>query len=280
MILNLAFYGFGSIAAPEVLRDFLRQRASEVAPTMRGSILVGTEGINAMLSGDSESVDHFLEEIRKDPEINHALRHAWIKRSQTERVAFKRMIIKAKREIIPMGSAGGEQAINPVLHTGKRLPPEELKQWMDEGRPFHLIDTRNKYEVRLGTFKGALDFGIGNFRQFPKEFTRASSTLKKAPIVMFCTGGIRCEKATAFAQREGFEDVYQLDGGILGYFERCGGAHYEGECFVFDRRVAVDPELKPSLTRQCFACREPLTPEEQERSADCIHCGKNPTGEF
>jgi predicted sulfurtransferase len=171
----------------------------------------------------------------------------------------------------------GVEGLDPAGRPTPKLPARTLKQWLDEGRPVTLLDTRNDYEVRMGTFRGARPAGIDHFRDFPDAVARLPATLKNQPIVMFCTGGIRCEKAGPYMEREGFTNVHQLEGGILKYFEECGGAHYDGECFVFDRRVGVDPQLRETKTVMCFNCQMPLTPVEQQHPhyvADktCPHC--------
>jgi len=155
-------------------------------------------------------------------------------------------LVKIKKEIIPMG----DPEIRPSEFTAPYLPPADLKTWMDEKRDFLLLDTRNDYEIAVGTFEGAKDLGISHFR----DFTRATEKLttegfnevsKDQPIVTFCTGGIRCEKAAALLVKQGFKNVYQLEGGILNYFEQCKDVHYQGQCFVFDWRLAVNGDLQP-----------------------------------
>ncbi len=183
------------------------------------------------------------------------------------------MLVKIKKEIIAFGVAG----IDPANHPTPKLPARTLKQWLDEGRPVTLLDTRNDYEVRMGTFRGAVAARVRHFREFPGAVPRLRTELKEQPIVMFCTGGIRCEKAGPFMERAGFKNVHQLDGGILKYFEECGGAHYDGECFVFDRRVGVDPELRETKSVLCFHCQSPLTESEQSNpryvpDISCPHC--------
>jgi UPF0176 protein len=153
---------------------------------------------------------------------------------------FRRMRVKIKREIIAFGVAG----IAPGCYTSPRLSARELKQWLDEGRPVTLLDTRNNFEVQTGSFRNALPIGIDDFRDFPAAVYQLPDELKQQPVVTFCTGGIRCEKAAPYLERAGFENVYQLDGGILKYFEECGAAHFEGKCFVFDERVALDASLQ------------------------------------
>jgi UPF0176 protein len=186
---------------------------------------------------------------------------------------YNRMLVKIKKEIIAFGIA----EIDPALRPTRKLPARTLKQWLDEGKPLTLLDTRNKYEIRLGTFRGARTAGIDHFREFPEAARRLPEELKKQTVVTFCTGGIRCEKAGPFLELAGFENVFQLDGGILKYFEECGGAHFDGECFVFDRRVGVDAELRETKTVLCFNCQMPLREDEQRDpryvpDISCPHC--------
>ena len=169
------------------------------------------------------------------------------------------MLVKLKREIIAFGVPGIDG-----LESGAKLAATDLKRWIDEGRDFSLYDVRNDYEVALGTFRGAVPAGIDHFRDFPQAVARLPQQLKQRPLVMFCTGGIRCEKAAPYMQQAGFTDVFQLDGGILKYFETCGGAHYQGDCFVFDKRVALDPTLAETPAVQCFACQAVVTAEQQQ----------------
>ena len=152
------------------------------------------------------------------------------KESPSAEQPFNRMLVKIKKEIIAFGVAG----IDPASRPTPKLSARELKQWLDEGRPVTLLDIRNDYEVRMGTFRGARRAGIDHFREFPAAVQQLPAELKQQPVVMFCTGGIRCEKAGPFMEQAGFQNVHQLDGGILKYFEECGGAHYDGECFVFE----------------------------------------------
>jgi predicted sulfurtransferase len=153
-----------------------------------------------------------------------------------------------------------------------------LKQWLDEGRPVILYDTRNDYEVRLGTFKGAKIAGIGSFREFPEAVANLPPEMKDAPIVSFCTGGIRCEKAAPFMEREGFKHVWQLEGGILKYFEECGSVHFDGELFVFDQRVSVGHGLALGKYVLCPSCRHPISDIDREsghyeEGVSCPNCG-------
>ena len=273
-VLNIAFYRFVTLRDLAEWRTWFRELAARLG--LKGTILLSEEGINAFLAGSEAEVRGFLCVISEREEF----RGLPVKESWTETLPFNRMFVKLKKEIISMG----RPEVRPSEKTAQRLLPAELKQWLDEGRPVTLLDTRNDYEIRLGAFKGAMSLGMTHFRQFPERLgsliSHSIPALDEAPVVMYCTGGIRCEKAGALALDLGLKDVYQLEGGILRYFEECGEGHFQGECFVFDHRVAVGPDLSPShSTIQCFQCRMPLTPEDQASprycyEKSCPHCFK------
>lgn len=272
-VLNLSAYRFTPFAEEALLplRDRLRALTKELG--LRGTILLATEGINLFVAGPRRATDALLAELRAIP----GLADLTPKESLSQEQPFNRMLVKVKKEIIAFGIPG----IDPARAPAPRLEPATLKQWLDEGRPVALLDTRNDYEIRLGTFKNALIPHIDHFRDFPAALGQLPDELKTTPVVTFCTGGIRCEKAAPLLVREGFTEVYQLEGGILKYFETCGGAHYEGECFVFDRRVGVDPQLRETDSVLCFACQMPLTAAEQKDSRyvpdiSCPHCATPP----
>jgi UPF0176 protein len=271
-ILNIAAYQFLPLTDLRARR--VRLQALCKAENLKGTILLSPEGINLFAAGESAGIDRLLAELRGWPGL-HALRP---KVSWTDHQPFRRMLVRLKKEIIAFGVAG----IDPARRTSPKLAPKELQRWLDEGRAVTLLDTRNNYEVKLGTFRNALPIGIDHFREFPAAVAQLSPELKKQPIVMFCTGGIRCEKAGPFMERAGFESVFQLDGGILEYFQQCGGKHYEGECFVFDQRVGLDPALQETGSSQCFVCQTPLTAAEQQHShyvagESCPYCFQTPT---
>lgn len=233
-ILNISFYKFVELNSLPERRVALKERCMSFG--LKGSILISPEGINGFLAGTQEAVHGFVAELKQQPEffdINP-------KESWSSDQPFSRMLVKIKKEII----STGRPEIKPSEFTGKRLAPKEFKQWLDEKRDIIVVDTRNDYEIDCGTFENAMDFRIKTFRAFGEHLKAAAPKLSNKPVVMFCTGGIRCEKATALAMKEGITDVYQLEGGILKYFEEVGGAHYKGDCFVFDNRVTVDPKLK------------------------------------
>jgi len=248
---NIAGYRFVDLPDRDELREPFREACEK--NRLLGTILLSTEGINFFLCGDQAGIDGFLNYLESDERFVDIP----LKISHSEKLAFRRMNVRLKKEIISMGM----DEIRPAECTGEAISPTEFKHWLDEGRDITILDTRNDYEIRIGTFENAVDLDISTFRTFPDAV--ANSDLdKEKTVVMFCTGGIRCEKASALMLNQGFQDVRQLEGGVLGYFEEVGGAHWNGDCFVFDRRVAVDPELNVTGAEVCFACREPLTEEE------------------
>jgi UPF0176 protein len=266
---NIAAYKFAPLTELKPLR--LRLLAFCKERNLKGTILLSTEGINLFVAGAPEQVERLLVELRSIP----GLAGLAAKVSESGHQPFNRMLVRIKREIIAFGVPG----IDPARRTSPKLSARTLQQWLDEGRPVTLLDTRNDYEVKLGTFKNALNVGIDHFREFPEAVGRLPQELKEQPIVMFCTGGIRCEKAGPFMEREGFKHVFQLEGGILKYFEECGGSHYEGECFVFDQRVGVDPSLQETDSTQCFQCLSPLSAADQQdrlyvEGQSCPYCHK------
>ncbi|HVE16441.1 MAG TPA: sulfurtransferase [Chthoniobacterales bacterium] len=254
VITNIAAYKFAALGDLKSLRERLIAQCRTW--DLKGTILLSTEGINLFVAGGAAEIESLLAELRAVP----GLEELAPKFSESDHQPFTRMLVRVKKEIIAFGIEG----IDPVNRPSPKLPAATLKQWLDEGRPLTLLDTRNDYEVKLGTFQGALTLGIDHFRQFPGAVSELPAEMKQQPIVMFCTGGIRCEKAGPFMEREGFQNIFQLDGGILKYFEEVGGAHYDGECFVFDQRVGVDPALRETDSSQCFVCQTPLDVADQQ----------------
>lgn len=236
-VINLSCYKFAPLEGLEELRTRLQEATK--AHGLKGTILLAPEGINFFLAGTRPQLAAVLEVIRAVP----GLADVAPKESPSSDQPFKRMLVKIKKEIIPLGRPD----VRPLEETGRRLAPAELKRWLDERRDILLLDTRNDYEVDYGTFEAAVSLQLGHFREFPEKLASLPPEARERPLVMFCTGGIRCEKASVVALRQGFKEVYQLDGGILKYFEECGGEHYEGQCFVFDRRVAVGTDLAETI---------------------------------
>jgi UPF0176 protein len=270
-ILNIAAYKFVSLIDLRAQRTRLRTLCENLE--LKGTILLSVEGINLFLAGEREKIATILGEIRRLP----GLEDLQPKVSETDHQPFTRMLVRIKKEIIAFGVPG----IDPAKRTSPKLDAKELKRWLDEGRPVTLLDARNDYEVKLGTFRNALPIGVDHFRDFPGAVARLPQELMERPVVLFCTGGIRCEKAGPFMEGQGFKKVFQLDGGILKYFEECGGAHYDGECFVFDQRVGLDPSLQETDATQCFRCMTPLNQADQRDvryvpGQSCAFCFKTP----
>ncbi|HEX3599551.1 MAG TPA: rhodanese-like domain-containing protein, partial [Lacipirellulaceae bacterium] len=266
-IVNIAGYQFTPLGDLPALRQQLLAYCK--AADLKGTILISGEGINLFVAGGQPQIEALLETLRSID----GLATFSPKLSFSDEQPFNRMLVKIKKEIIAFGVPG----IEPARRTSPKLPPRELKRWLDEGRPIKLLDTRNDYEVKLGTFKNAVTLGIDHFRSLPDAVGQLPAELKEQPVVMFCTGGIRCEKAGPYLERKGFENVFQLEGGILKYFEECGGEHYTGECFVFDKRIGVDPSLAETENTQCFNCQAPLSQPDQEDSRytlgqSCPYC--------
>ena len=235
--INLAGYKFVSLDGLDDLKSTLERHCRELK--LKGTILLSFEGINIVLAGNEKAVTQFQAAIRADPRLAD-LR---FKRSLSAYQPFDRMLVKIKKEIITLRVPG----LDPAKKRAPTVSPVELKRWLDEGREVVLLDTRNAFEVDAGTFDKALDLHLSSFGQFAKAADELDPSLKEKTVVTFCTGGIRCEKAAPVLLGKGFRNVFQLDGGILQYFEECGNAHFNGLCFVFDKRVALDGNLNPAV---------------------------------
>ena len=240
MIENIAAYRFTPIDDPEALAADVRTWAE--AGDLRGTVLVAGEGINLFLAGGSPGIHDFMDRLRGD----RRFRDIEVKSSRSRQQPFARLKVKVKPEIISFR----RDRASPLEGRAPTVSPMELARWIrqghdDVGRRLVLLDTRNREEVGHGTFSGALALPIDNFTELPAALAPHRDSLADATVVSFCTGGIRCEKAALWLRADGMDNVVQLDGGILGYFERVGGEGYDGRCFVFDERVALDPALQP-----------------------------------
>lgn len=237
-ILNISAYKFIPLPDAATLRERLLQRA--LALQLKGTVLLAEEGINLFLAGPGEAVRQFVAELQADARFaDLAPKESW-----SAHQPFKKMLVKVKREIIRMN----HPTIRPAEGRAPAVPAATVKRWLDqgfddEGRPVVTLDTRNAFEVDHGTFEHAIDWRISKFSDFPQALLAHQAELQGKTVVSFCTGGIRCEKAAIFMQQAGLDHVYQLEGGILKYFEETGGAHYRGNCFVFDEREAVGADL-------------------------------------
>ena len=266
-VVNVAGYRFADMPDRDELRQPFRDLCQEL--DLKGTILLAHEGINFFLAGSQTSIDSFVKWLEEDARFIDIP----LKVSYSDYQPFRRMNVRLKKEIISLGL----DHIKPSEKTGEEITPTAFKQLLDAGEEVIVLDTRNEYECRIGTFENAFEMNIRSFRDFPKAVSEMDEDLKDKQVVMFCTGGIRCEKASVVMMDAGFSNVKQLKGGILGYFEEVGGDYWNGDCFVFDRRVAVNPELEETDVVQCFACREPLLIEEQSTgeyiiAQSCPYC--------
>ncbi|WP_411877044.1 rhodanese-related sulfurtransferase [Vulcanococcus limneticus] len=267
-----AFYGFAAMEGLLELQEELKALAA--AGTVRGTILLAGEGVNGTISGPPAGVGRVLARLRALP----GLTNLEAKLSWAPQPVFHRLKVRLKREIVTMGCP----TVKPAEQVGTYVPPEHWDELIRDPDTL-VIDTRNAYEVAIGSFEGALDPGTASFREFPtwveQELRPLVAQRRPKAIAMFCTGGIRCEKATAYLQQQGFAGVHHLQGGILKYLEEVPeqGSSWRGECYVFDRRVSVNHRLEPGIYSLCHACGLPLSPADRalpsyREGVSCRHC--------
>lgn len=242
MIDNLAAYHFVAIDDPDAVAAWLGDLAD--AGGLRGTVLVAPEGINLFLAGAVDAIDSLIDAVRGDARFATLQ----VKRSRSAELPFARLKVKVKPEIISFRKSEAMPLGAPAR--APSVVPADLARWIeqghdDAGKRLVLLDTRNREEFGFGTFANALTLPIDNFTELPGALAAHRDALRDATVVSFCTGGIRCEKAALWMRADGMDNVLQLDGGILGYFEQFGGVGYDGHCFVFDERVALDPQLRP-----------------------------------
>ncbi len=265
----VSFYRFVDVAAPAALRDAVEQRCRE--RQLLGTVLVAGEGVNGTLAGAADDLRDVLDWLGRELGLEDSLERRW---TEAAEAPFRRLRVSVKPEIVRLG----REDIRPQRRAGRHLSPAEWHALLDDPETL-LVDTRNRYEVEVGSFPGAVDPGTDSFRQFPAFAETLAQTARERPVAMFCTGGIRCEKASALLMELGFERVYQLRGGILNYLATVDDDdnRWRGECFVFDKRVAVDRDLAEGGYEQCHACRRPLgnadlaSPLYRE-GVSCPHC--------
>ena len=243
-VVNISCYKFVTLEDREALKADLSTRLGELG--LLGTILLAPEGINVFLAGSRAAIDAAVAHLRADARFADLAP----KESLSADAPFKKLRVRLKKEIITMK----QPLIRPEAGRAPSVPAATLKKWLDrgcddEGRPVVMLDTRNDYEVAAGTFEHAVDYNIGVFSEFPAHIAAHRDDFAGKTVVSFCTGGIRCEKAAIHMKALGLERVYQLEGGILKYFEDVGGAHYHGDCFVFDEREAVSADLHPASGR-------------------------------
>jgi UPF0176 protein len=272
MFLTIAFYQFVSLENIDQLQAFILKFCQK--NNIKGTILLASEGINGTISGDEKKIQKFIEFIKEDSFFKDNFKNLEYKESWASKNPFYRMKVRLKKEIVALGVDG----VSPTDKVGKYVNPEDWNKLIEDPDTI-VIDTRNNYEVDIGSFKNAINPRTETFREFPSYVKKNHKDNKQKKVAMFCTGGIRCEKATSLMLEEGFEDVYHLKGGILKYLENIPKEKslWEGECFVFDQRVAVKHGLDEGKYDQCYACRHPLSPNELEsdqytKGISCPYC--------
>ena len=243
-VLNISSYKFVTLNDAPVLRE--RLHAEALARGLKGTILIAEEGINLFLAGPGDAVRDWVNMLRQDARFADL----FPKESWSDTVPFKKLLVKTKGEIIRMNHPTIRPDVRGDVGRAPAVDPTVLKRWLDqghddEGRPVVTLDTRNAFEVDCGTFENAVDWRIDKFSEFPDAVQAHKDDFTGKTVVSFCTGGIRCEKAALYMQEAGIEHVYQLEGGILKYFELTDGAHWQGNCFVFDTREALGAQLTP-----------------------------------
>jgi len=271
-IVVCALYKFVTLEDFEALKTPLLATMEGLG--IRGTLLLATEGINGTVAGPRPAIDALLDYLRTDDIFKGRLQNIQSKESYDETIPFHRTRVKLKKEIVTMGV----DAIDPNQIVGTYVKPQAWNQLISDPDVI-LVDTRNEYEVQIGTFKNAINPHTTSFREFP-EYTASHLDPKvHKKVAMFCTGGIRCEKSTAYLKEQGFDEVYHLEGGILKYLEEVPEQEsmWEGECFVFDNRVTVDHNLEKGNYDQCHACRMPITEQDKLSNAyqagvSCPHC--------
>jgi UPF0176 protein len=267
-IVVCAMYKFVTLENFEDLRQPLLEAME--SNEVRGTLLIAQEGINGTVAGSREGIDALLAWLATDERLANIVH----KESYDETMPFYRTKVKLKKEIVTMGVEG----IDPKQVVGTYVKPQDWNALISDPDVV-LVDTRNDYEVQIGTFQGAVNPNTETFREFPKYVKENMDPTKQKKVAMFCTGGIRCEKSTAYMKEQGFDEVYHLEGGILKYLEEVPKEEtlWEGECFVFDNRVAVNHDLEKGQYDQCHACRYPITEEEKisihyQQGVSCHHC--------
>jgi UPF0176 protein len=262
------FYRFVHLADPALLQRDLLDKCRSLA--LKGTILLAHEGINGTLAGSRVALAALQAHLAADARLTDlAFRYS---EAAAGNPVFHRLKVKVKPEIVALGRPG----VNPADRTGQHVDADSWNRLLDDPAVL-VVDTRNRYEIGLGTFPRALDPGTRSFRQFPHFVAETLAPHRERPVAMFCTGGIRCEKASAWLLDQGFPEVYQLDGGVLRYLETAAESRWAGECFVFDQRVSVARGLAQGSYRSCHACRRPLSDGDRAspsyaESLWCPHC--------
>ncbi len=262
----LLYYKYTDVSDPQALMHSQKTLCTKLG--MKGRIIVAYEGINGTIEGTRSACKEYMEIMKADPRFTDI--HWKISDGTPDGSAFPRLSVKVRKEIVSLHLADDSEDINPNEITGTHLTPEELRAWYEEGKEFHIVDMRNDYELRSGKFEGTIFPELNNFRDLKKNLSKIGH-LKNKPVLTVCTGGVRCEKASGLLVREGFENVYQLDGGIVSYMEKYPGKDFKGSLYVFDKRVTMhfeDPDIHEIIGR----CQKCDTPSEQYVNCANLMC--------
>jgi UPF0176 protein len=265
------FYRFIDLKKIKILKKNLDIFSSN--KIIYGTVLIANEGVNGTISGEKNDLNDFISYLKKSLKINKIS----LKISKNQFIPFYRLKIKLKNEIVTIG----DKSIKPEKLSGKHIPPKDWDKILSD-KEYMIFDTRNDYEIKIGTFKNSINPHTKSFREFP-NYIKKQKINKKQKIAMFCTGGIRCEKASSYLLQKGFKNIYQLEGGILNYLEfkkNKKNSSWTGECFVFDNRVSIDKNLNKGKYDQCYGCRHPITKNDKKlksyiKGAACKYCIKN-----
>ncbi len=275
-ITNIAGYQFTEIDDVEKVFENAQSICSETH--IKGNIFISPEGINLGLASTQNDIEYFLQQMESLCGLNNLL----LNTTYSDYIPFKRLLIKIRKELVPTKplptdhpSAANSKPllknIDKIEKNAQYLSNDELKQWLDEGKDITLLDMRNEFEVNLGSFENATHLEIRNFRDIIQIESKINELPKDKPLVTFCTGGIRCEKGANILAQNGFDQVFQLEGGIIKYIEKYKNQHWRGECFVFDDRVCLDANLLPSDTEICRHCQIVISDTDNEYCDDCAH---------
>ena len=256
-IKNIAGYQF--IVIDDVATEYKQVQAICDQTHLKGTVFISPEGINLNLAGNDSDIDFAIGQLKTKCGFDNLL----INTTYSEAIPFKRLLVKTRDELVPTKSNLKYNGDLPYITS------EELKHWLDNNIEVTLLDLRNGFEYELGSFKHARHLDLKHFRELENANTQLEVFQKDKPVVTFCTGGIRCEKGAAFIQQQGFENVYQLKGGILDYLAKFKGQHWQGNCFVFDDRISLDAELNPTYANLCRSCQTILQNNEENFCLTC-----------
>ena len=263
-ILNISGYQFLEIVDTESVRKQVQKLCDQTH--LRGTIFISPEGINLSIAGTQADLEFVIERLKSI----HGFTQMILNTTYSDEIPFKRLLVKARKELVPTRLTN-EKTIKYIKSTANAayIDSDVLKKWLDDGKEFTLLDLRNTFEYELGSFDNAKHLSLKYFRELESSYKILSTIPKDRPVVTYCTGGIRCEKGAPHIAQQGFEQVYQLKGGILDYLAKYKDNHWHGDCFVFDERVSLDHELKPSYARLCRSCQTILQESDDKFCETC-----------